>query len=99
MPLTQHRGLIEINAPSVMLRDNVTLETVTSVDGVAALRACYEHLLEVTGNTLPFALPDWHLAWCRHFLNCNPRIRDELHFCVLRNSLGVCVAIVPFVIS
>jgi len=77
----------------------VTLETVTTVDGVARLGPCYERLHRVTGNTSPFALHAWHLAWCRHFLNCNPRIRDEPLFYVLRNSVGTCVAIVPFVIS
>ncbi len=77
----------------------VTIETVTTVDGIAALRPCYEHLHRITGNTLPFALHEWHLAWCRHFLNCTPRIRDEPLFHVLRDSAGVCVAIVPLIVS
>jgi len=77
----------------------VTVETVTAVEGIAALRPCYERLQRVTGNTSPFALHEWHLAWCRHFLNCNPRIHDEPLFYVLRNSAGNCVAIVPFIIS
>ena len=80
-------------------RATVTLETVTTVDGVAALGPCYERLHRVTGNTSPFALHEWHLAWCRHFLSCHPRIHDEPLFHVLRNSAGACVAIVPFVIS
>jgi CelD/BcsL family acetyltransferase involved in cellulose biosynthesis len=93
-------SLTEILAPGALPpRATVTLETVTTVDGVAALGPCYEHLHRVTGNTSPFALHEWHLAWCRHFLNCNPRIRDQPLFYVVRNSAGACVAIVPFVIS
>jgi CelD/BcsL family acetyltransferase involved in cellulose biosynthesis len=81
------------------LLSKVTVETVTTVEGIAALRPCYERLHRVTGNTSPFALHEWHLAWCRHFLSCHPRIDDEPLFHVLRDSAGACVAIVPFVIS
>ena len=62
------------------------------MDGIAALQPCYEHLHRITGNTLPFALHEWHMAWCRHFLNCTPRIHDEPRFYVLRDSAGACVA-------
>lgn len=77
----------------------VTIETVTTVDGIAALQPCYEHLHRITGNTLPFALHEWHLAWCRHFLNCSPRIHDEPLFYVLYDSAGACVAVVPLIVS
>jgi CelD/BcsL family acetyltransferase involved in cellulose biosynthesis len=80
-------------------KTTVTIETITTVEGIASLRPCYERLHEVTGNTLPFALHDWHLVWCRHFLNCNPRIRDEPLFFVVRNSAGDCVGIVSLVVS
>jgi CelD/BcsL family acetyltransferase involved in cellulose biosynthesis len=93
-------SLTEIIAPGGLAsRATVTLDAVTTLDGVAALGPCYERLHRVTGNTSPFALHEWHFAWCRHFLNCNPRIHDEPLFYVLRNSAGTCVAIVPFVIS
>jgi CelD/BcsL family acetyltransferase involved in cellulose biosynthesis len=77
----------------------VTVDTVTTVDGIAALRPCYERLHRVTGNTLPFALHEWHLAWCRHFLNHTPRIHDQPLFYVLHNARGTCVAIVPLIIT
>jgi CelD/BcsL family acetyltransferase involved in cellulose biosynthesis len=86
-------------AGSPLSKASVTIETVTTVDGLAALRPCYERLHGVTGNTLPFALHEWHLAWCHHFLNCNPRIHDEPLFYVLRDSAGTCVGILPFVVS
>ena len=81
------------------MQRTITVETITTVDGVAALRPCYERLQQATGNTLPFALHDWHLAWCHHFLNCNPRILDEPLFYVVRDSEGACVALLPFVLS
>jgi CelD/BcsL family acetyltransferase involved in cellulose biosynthesis len=77
----------------------VTIEAVTTVEGVALLGPCYERLHQATCNTLPFAMHEWHFAWCRHFLNCNPRIHDEPLFYVLRNSTADCVAILPFIVS
>jgi CelD/BcsL family acetyltransferase involved in cellulose biosynthesis len=77
----------------------VTVETITSVEGVQALRADYEHLCGITDNKLPFALHEWHLTWCRHFLGCDPRIHDEPLFYLLRNAAGECVAIAPFILS
>src|ERR1700722_610605 len=81
------------------MQRTVSVETVRTVDGVAALRPCYERLQQATGNTLPFALHEWHLAWCHHFLNCNPRILDEPLFYVVRDSEGAFVALLPFVLS
>jgi CelD/BcsL family acetyltransferase involved in cellulose biosynthesis len=81
------------------MQRTVTVDTVTTVDGIAALRPCYERLQRNAGNTLPFALHEWHLAWCHHFLNRNPRIHDEPLFYVLRDSGGECVAIIPFIVS
>ena len=77
----------------------VTIDTVTGLEDVAALRPDYERLGRVTGNRLPFALHDWHMAWCSHFLNCDQRIRDEPLFYVLRNEQRICVAILPFILS
>ena len=83
----------------IQANEELAVETATTVDEVAALGGLYGPLLAVTGNTLPFSLHEWHLTWCRHFLNCNPRIRDEPLFCVLRDGSGLCVAIVPFIVS
>ena len=88
-----------IASEGLIPQSTVSVETVTTVAGVALLGPCYERLHRVTGNTLPFAFLEWHLAWCRHFINCDPRVQDEPLFYVLRNSARVCVAIVPFIIS
>ncbi len=81
------------------MQRTVTVDTVNTVDGIAALRPCYERLLRATGNTLPFALHEWHMTWLRHFLNRNPRVHDEPLFYVLHDSAGTCVAIIPFIVS
>lgn len=94
------RGLNEVIATGALQkRTTLALETATTLEQIAALGPCYARLNRVTGNTLPFALHEWHLAWCRHFLNCDPRIRDRPLFCVLHNSAGECVALFPFIVS
>jgi CelD/BcsL family acetyltransferase involved in cellulose biosynthesis len=77
----------------------VTVETVTTVLGVQALRTCYEQLQRATRNALPFATYDWHLAWCNRVLNSNPRIHDQPYFLVVRNYVGECISILPFIVS
>jgi CelD/BcsL family acetyltransferase involved in cellulose biosynthesis len=77
----------------------LTTDIVIDLEGIRALTPDYEHLYRVTGNTLPFALQDWHLTWCVHFLNRNPQIHDQPLFHVLRNSAGECVAIVPLIFT
>ena len=72
---------------------------VTDLKGVAGLKADYAQLCAGVGNRLPFALHDWHLTWCRYFLNLHPRIEDAPRFCVLREATGRCVAILPFIES
>jgi CelD/BcsL family acetyltransferase involved in cellulose biosynthesis len=91
--------LTPAKAPNAPLPPKVTVETITSVEGVEALKADYEHLCGITGNKLPFALHEWHLTWCRHFLGSDPHIHDEPLFYVLRNAVGRCIAIAPFILS
>lgn len=77
----------------------MTTDLLTNVNDIRALKADYEHLYRVTGNTLPFALHEWHLSWCAHFLNRDPQIQESPLFCILRDSSGECVAIVPLVFA
>jgi CelD/BcsL family acetyltransferase involved in cellulose biosynthesis len=94
------RQLNKVIAGSGLLsKATVTVETVTTVEGIAALRPCYERLQRVTGNTLPFALHQWHLSWCQHFLYRDPRRDDRPLFYVLRDGSTECVAIIPFIVS
>jgi len=88
-----------ITGSGSLSKATVTVETVTTVEGIAALRPCYERLQRVTGNTLPFALHQWHLTWCQHLLYRDPRRDDRPLFYVLRDGATECVAIIPFIVS
>lgn len=71
-----------------------TTEIVSSVAGIGALDAEYRQLYHLTGNTLPFARQEWHLAWCAHFLNRN----EEPLFCVVREG-DECIGLVPLILT
>jgi CelD/BcsL family acetyltransferase involved in cellulose biosynthesis len=90
--------LIAGKANALCLRQ-VTVEIITTVEGIATLQSDYEHLCGITGNELPFALHEWHFTWCHHFLNCSPNIVAEPHFYILRDEARTCVAILPFIIN
>ena len=42
------------------------IELVVDIEGIRALTPNYERLYQATGNTLPYATQEWHLAWCEH---------------------------------
>lgn len=75
----------------------LTVEVLGSLDALAAAKPDYERLQALTGNTLPFALHDWHLTWCRHFLIANPHIESTMMIHVLRNQNRECVGVVPLI--
>ena len=92
------RGLLSLGEHlDVSAAAELTSDIVVSVEGIRALTPDYQQLYRATGNTLPFALQEWHLAWCQHFLNRNPHIQEQLLFYVLRDASGACVALVPLV--
>ena len=80
-------------------KSELSLQVVTAIADLATLRPDYEQLNCAAANTSPFALFDWHLAWCTHFMNLDPQVRDLLFILVLRNRDRDCVAIVPLVAS
>lgn len=84
---------------SVFVPTEVETEFVTTLEGIRELAPDYERLYQVTRNGLPFARLEWHVTWCEHFLNKNPRIDDQPLFCVARTRRGECVAIIPFILS
>jgi CelD/BcsL family acetyltransferase involved in cellulose biosynthesis len=63
------------------------------------LEADYERLLAAAGNTLPFATHDWHIAWCRHFLDVHGPMTTEPMIYVVRDAGGGTVAIVPMILT
>jgi CelD/BcsL family acetyltransferase involved in cellulose biosynthesis len=96
-------GALPVSAPLQVplssVQTSVTVSQVTDLQGIAGLVGDYAQLRGAAGNRLPFALHDWHLSWCRHFLNYHPHIEDEPRFCVLHDAAGRCVAVLPFIQS
>jgi len=94
---------MHLSSPLARSRDSIPAELTRSevcdVAGIAALERDYERLQSVTGNALPFALYEWHLSWCRHFLNIQPAVEDQPRFQVLRDMAGLCVGIIPLIVS
>jgi CelD/BcsL family acetyltransferase involved in cellulose biosynthesis len=91
---------IPLGRADALLRPALPLtQTVCDLDGIRALKDDYEQLGRLTGNTLPFALQEWHLAWCTHFLNRNPRVQQQPLFVVSRDESGASAAIVPLILS
>lgn len=82
-----------------MRKAKLTVDVISTVGALERLRPEYEHLYEITLNQSPFALLDWHVAWCLNFLNVDPKIKDRLLVMVLRDADQVCVGIVPLVAS
>jgi CelD/BcsL family acetyltransferase involved in cellulose biosynthesis len=77
----------------------LSAEVITDRDRLSALKPDYDHLHEVTGNTLPFALHEWHVAWWDHLAQNTKRVRDALRIHVFRAGTGECVGIVPLILS
>jgi CelD/BcsL family acetyltransferase involved in cellulose biosynthesis len=77
----------------------LSTEVVVSAEGIRSLQPDYERLERASGNTLPFALYEWHLTWCERLLNRHSQHEERLHLLVLRNRSGDCVALVPLVLS
>ena len=83
--------------PILMAPRHVTIELATTPEELAALKPEYDRLHAACGNTLPFALHEWHLSWWEHLARTEGKVRDRLRIYVVRDELGHCVAIVPFV--
>lgn len=77
----------------------LAVEVVTSLEALQALESDYERLARATRNTLPFALHEWHMAWCRQFLARGDLIESQPMIHAARNSEGRCVAIVPLIFT
>jgi CelD/BcsL family acetyltransferase involved in cellulose biosynthesis len=77
----------------------LSVEVLAGMDTLVAAQADYDHLQRLTGNTLPFALHDWHVAWCRHFLVANRHLDSKMMIHVLRDPERGCVGVVPLILT
>lgn len=86
-------------AHSTPTSNGLAVEVATTIDDLQALEADYDRLLRATGNTLPFALHEWHVAWCNQFLESSKLVSTRPMFHIVRNSCGECVAIAPLILT
>jgi len=96
-PLITRRADRKARLVSCQSSIGLSVEVLGSLDALAAAKPDYERLQELTGNTLPFALHDWHITWCRHFLDSSPHIESTMMIHVLRNPDRECVGVVPLI--
>ena len=92
--MTHHRLV-----PSAIEPLGLTVEVAATTDALRALKPDYERLQLVTGNTLPFALHEWHVAWCEEFLRVNTHLYAQPLILAVRNFEQACVAIVPLILT
>ncbi len=92
-------GVGPVPAPPAVAGAALSVEVAATIAALAGLRADYDGLQIAAANQSPFALHEWHMSWCAHFLNLDPNVEDELAIHVLRDQAGRCVAIVPLVFS
>jgi CelD/BcsL family acetyltransferase involved in cellulose biosynthesis len=79
--------------------NHLTVEVATTLEGLQRLESDYDRLSRLTDNTLPFALHDWHMAWCGQFLESGAQINTQPMIHAARNPEGLCVAIVPLILT
>ena len=97
--LTQAAGGDPQAAFAPAMPPDITVEIACDIASVARLKTEFAHLETTTGNGLPFALFEWQLTWCRHFLRCDKDAEDQPMFCIMRNDARVCVAILPLILT
>src|SRR5579864_9400895 len=79
--------------------DGSHVEVVTSIKRLSEIEGDYSELNNASGNTLPFALHDWHVAWWKHLSASSSSIRDSLMIHVVRDEARRPLAIVPLILT
>ncbi|MEW5421249.1 GNAT family N-acetyltransferase [Amorphus sp. 3PC139-8] len=77
----------------------LTIEILTDAANLAALQPEWRELATTVHPRTPFALPEWHLTWWRHFQRDSAMIRDTLRVYVLRDDEGRLVAVAPMMMT
>lgn len=75
--------------------DELVVDRVTTLEGLSALEAEWQRLLEARTRWLPFETPQWHLAWWAHLPEHKPWVADALYTCTVRTPGGELVGVAP----
>ena len=79
--------------------DEITVEHITTVAGLAALEPEWQKLLEARPRWLPFETPQWHTTWWDHLPESKPWVRDSLHSFALRSRSGELLGVAPMMVT
>jgi CelD/BcsL family acetyltransferase involved in cellulose biosynthesis len=77
--------------------ERLGVSTVTTVEGLLAIRGQWLRLAQRAGTVLPFLLPEWTLAWWETFRQDRRLIHDSLHVKLVWRPSGELAALFPFV--
>jgi CelD/BcsL family acetyltransferase involved in cellulose biosynthesis len=98
-PLSVTKETLPSRVPATRLALGLSVEVVTTAEQLSALRSDYERVLLSSNNKLPFALHEWHVVWCDHFLESRLQLQTQPRFYVIRDAENCCVAIVPLILT
>jgi CelD/BcsL family acetyltransferase involved in cellulose biosynthesis len=77
----------------------LTIQLVTSFEGLLDLQAEWLGLETSAGAELPFQTWEWAVAWWQHLREDNRGVRDQLRVCVVRDADEQVVAIAPLILT
>ncbi len=77
----------------------LTIQRVTSLDGLLGLQTAWRALEATAGAQLPFQTWEWAVAWWQHLREDNRGVRDQLRVCVVRDANEEVVAIAPLILT
>jgi CelD/BcsL family acetyltransferase involved in cellulose biosynthesis len=75
------------------------VSTIEEPEGLRRIEGEWTGLLEQTGNTLPFLLPEWLATWWDVFRQDRVLLRDSLRTKVVRRDSGALVGVVPLMLT
>lgn len=75
------------------------VSTIEHPEGLRGIEGEWAGLLERTGNTLPFLLPDWLTTWWDVFRQNRLLLRDSLRVKIVRRDSGELVGVVPLMLT
>jgi CelD/BcsL family acetyltransferase involved in cellulose biosynthesis len=79
--------------------DNLSVQRVTTAEGLAALQPEWQRLLSRRPHWLPFQTPQWHAAWWTNLPERCLGVTDRLFACALRDSSGELVGVAPVIVT
>src|SRR6478736_1111971 len=75
------------------------ISRIETIEALESLSAEWTGLCGAAGVSVPFAFPEWNVAWWRHLRADSLAVRDRLFSFAVRDAAGALVAIAPMMIT